>query len=175
MNKYLVLVMIGTLSVALAACSQASTTSSPPAPATTGSQPALSQGSPSNSPTTAATSTPSSTTAPTGDVAVCITPLVTCHGELKTEPAEIYVSGDGSAFISGLTWTGWGLSKATGSGTLKLDNCTPNCAQGSFTDYQATVILSNLTGYVGGAAYATMMVDAPGSPFGSRTYRNLGA
>lgn len=74
-----------------------------------------------------------------------------------------------------LQWraTGWGLSGATGSGTLKLDNCDPNCAQGSFTDYQVTVVLSDLTGYGGGAAYATMMVVAPGSPFGTRTYKHL--
>ena len=104
---------------------------------------------------------------------MCVTPAVTCNGELKSEPSQIIVSGDGSAFITGLTWTGWGQSGATGSGTLKLDNCNPNCAQGSFTDYEATVVLSDLTGYVGGAAYATMLVDAAGSPFGTRTYKHL--
>jgi eukaryotic-like serine/threonine-protein kinase len=177
--------VLGLSVIALAACSSTTTSSQPPtspptSPSATISQPSLAQGSTSATvtasppPSTAASSTAASSTgAPTGDVAVCVTPVVTCKGELKTEPGEIYVSGDGSAFITGLTWTGWGLSSATGSGTLKIDNCSPNCAQGSFTDYQVTVILSKLTGYGGGAAYATMMVDAPGSPFGLRVYHHL--
>jgi len=98
---------------------------------------------------------------------------VTCNGELKTEPAQIILSGDGTAFVSGLTWTGWGQEGATGHGTLKLDNCNPNCAQGSLTSYVATIVLSKLTPYTGGAAYASMLVDAAGSPFGTKSYQHL--
>jgi hypothetical protein len=93
---------------------------------------------------------------------------------MHTQPPEIIVSGDGSAFISGLAWTGWGSEGATGSGTLKLDNCEPNCAQGKDTPYQATVTLSDLTSYAGGKqAYADMTVTAPGSSFGTQTYHDL--
>jgi eukaryotic-like serine/threonine-protein kinase len=168
--------ILGLSVFALAGCSSATTTSTPPAKppsSATVSQPSLGQGSTSPTASAPASTPPPSSAAAAGDVGVCVTPVVTCRGELKTEPAQIIVSGDGSAFITGLTWTGWGLSSATGAGTLKLDNCNPNCAQGSYTDYQATVILSKLTGYGGGAAYATMAVDAPGSPFGSRTYHHL--
>jgi len=84
------------------------------------------------------------------------------------------VSGDGSAYIKGLTWTAWGSEGATGSGTLELNNCEPNCAGGTDTPYQATITLSDLTSYGGGKqAYADMTVSAPGSPYGTQSYHGL--
>lgn len=171
MNICARLIAVGTLMIVLAGCAQAS--SSAPTPTVTvtvtpSQQPAISQA-PTSAP---ATSSPATSVAQT-EVGVCVTPVVTCKGELKTQPSQIVLSGDGTAFVTGLLWTGWGSNGATGSGTLKLDNCNPNCAQGSLTGYQATVVLSDLTGYAGGAAYATMMVAAPGSPFGTRTYHHL--
>jgi hypothetical protein len=130
-----------------------------------------------------ASATPASTapasTAPAStvltDFTVCITPAVTCNGEMHAEPPQIIVSGDGSAFVGGLTWTGWGSSGATGSGTLKLDNCEPSCAQGTYTPYQATVTLSGLAPYgsAGQQGYADMTVSAPGSPYGTHSYSGL--
>jgi hypothetical protein len=159
------------LTVAVAGCTQASS-STPSTPTVTVT---VTQSPPSQVPLTShgPTSAAATSAAPQTEVGVCVTPVVTCQGELKTEPSQIILSGDGTAFVTNLLWTGWGSNGATGSGTLKLDNCNPNCARGSLTDYQATVVLSHLTGYVGGAAYATMMVAAPGSPFGTRTYKHL--
>jgi hypothetical protein len=174
MNSCARLVAAGTLMLVLAGCSQVSS-STPVKTVTvtvTPSQSASVSG--GQSPTVAPSTTAApSTAAPASDVGVCITPVVTCHGELKTEPTEVILSGDGTAFVNGLTWTGWGLASATGRGTLKLDNCQPNCAQGSLTSYAATIVVSKLTGYVGGAAYADMVVDAAGSPFGTRSYKGL--
>lgn len=108
------------------------------------------------------------------DITVCIAPVVSCQGELKSQPETILLSGDGSVFVNDLAWTGWGSEGATGHGTLKIDNCKPNCAQGSFKDYEATIVVDNLTPYDSGKqAYDTMNVEAPGTPFGSHTYRNL--
>ncbi|HET9896114.1 MAG TPA: hypothetical protein VFQ44_14395 [Streptosporangiaceae bacterium] len=122
-------------------------------------------------PTSAA---PSGSPVPLTGVTVCVTPVVTCRGELKTQPEQIILSGDGTAFVTDISWTDWGLDGATGSGTLKLDNCDPNCAQGKLSPYLATIVLSDLTPYGNGEqAYAQMNVDAPGSPFGSREYKNL--
>jgi hypothetical protein len=139
----------------------------------TASPPISTSSSPAGTPATTPASTP--TPVPASDFLVCITPTVGCNGEMHTQPTEIIVSGDGSAFISGLTWTGWGQAGATGSGTLRLDNCEPNCAQGKLTPYAATVTLSGLTSYgsAGKQGYADMMVSAPGSPFGTRSYSGL--
>ncbi len=175
----------GVLVLAAAGCSQLSPSSTPASTPTSQGQlgqaaptsPASSASPSSQAPpvTQAPTSTPpSSASVPLTDFTVCVTPVVTCQGELKTQPAQIILSGDGTAFVTDISWTGWGLPGATGAGTLKLDNCDPNCAQGSLSDYATSIVLSDPTAYGNGKqAYAEMNVDAPGSPFGSREYKNL--
>lgn len=167
MNLWARPVAAATLMIILAGCGLASSSTAGPTVTGTGtpSQVPLSSHGPTSAPPTSA--------APVSDVGVCVTPVVTCQGELKSQPSQIVLSGDGTAFVTGLTWTGWGLEGATGHGTLKLDNCDPNCAQGSLTSYVATIVLTKLTPYTGGAAYADMLVDAAGSPFGTRTYKHL--
>jgi hypothetical protein len=114
---------------------------------------------------TSPTSSPSPSLPPTqppADFTVCFTPTVTCNGEMKTEPKSIVNSGDGSVFVAGITWANWGAAIATGSGTLKVDNCNPNCAQGTLTGYPATVTVSDLTPYGGTKqGYADMTISAP--------------
>jgi hypothetical protein len=76
----------------------------------------------------------------------------------------ITVSGDGSVFVTGLVWSGWGGSRATATGTLEVNNCTPNCAQGKYTGYPATVTLAGLKPYgTGLEAYSTIVVQSPAS------------
>jgi hypothetical protein len=133
-------------------------------------------GSATPSATPVSTPTPSAPAAlPLSDYTVCITPNVSCSAsEMHSEPTQVVLSGDGSTFVGGLTWTGWGSSGATGSGTLKVDNCEPNCAQGKLTPYQATITLSDLTSYSGSKqGYADMTVTAAGSPYGTHSYSNL--
>lgn len=138
------------------------------------SAPASGPASPPPTPTQVPTSSAPPTTGSLSDVTVCIAPVVSCSGELKSQPETILLSGDGSLFVNDLSWTGWGSEGATGHGTLKIDNCEPNCAQGGFKDYEATIVLDGLTPYNGGKqAYDTMSVDAPGSSFGSHSYHNL--
>jgi len=85
---------------------------------------------------------------------------------MKTEPTQIFTTGDGSGYLKNLTWSGWGQPTAQGTGVLEVDNCTPNCAQGTFTGYPATVTLTGLTPYGNGnEAYANMTVSAPTSPY----------
>ncbi len=63
-------------------------------------------------------------------------------GELMVKPASITYSGDGSAYFAGaarsnhrdkpLTWSSWTATAGKGSGFNWLNNCTPNCAAGTF-------------------------------------------
>ena len=130
-----------------------------------------------STPTQTASATPTastSATAPLSQFRVCTFPADTCNGNLtamKTEPAQIVTTGDGSGFVKDLAWSGWGTVTAQGTGLLEIDNCTPNCAQGAFTGYPATVTLSGLTPYSGGnQAYADMTVAAPTSPTPQQTF-----
>jgi hypothetical protein len=90
---------------------------------------------------------------------------------MKTEPAQIVTSADGSGYINGITWTSWGQATAMGTGTLQVNNCTPNCATGTYTAYPATITLSGLAAYRSGTdAYSSMIVSAPTSPLGGETF-----
>ena len=52
------------------------------------------------------------------------------------------LTGDSTAALFNMTWTAWGATEAVGSGTEKLDNCTPNCASGKMEAVKVTVTFS---------------------------------
>jgi hypothetical protein len=52
------------------------------------------------------------------------------------------LSGDSTAFLWDMTWTSWTATGAAGTGTEKLDDCTPNCAAGTQHSVAVRVELS---------------------------------
>jgi hypothetical protein len=81
---------------------------------------------------------------------------------MEVQPKEIEVSGDGTGAVTNLVWSDWGAPHATATGTIRLNNCEPNCAQGKFTSYPATVTLAGLTPYgTDLEAYSTIVVQSP--------------
>ncbi len=187
MNKHAWTTVAG-LAVAVlivAGCGPAASSSAPPAPSSSAS-PASSGGgqagisaapgaasTPAAAPAQPAQPTQQASVAPATEFTVCMLPVVSCDGEMRTEPATIEVSGDGSGFVAGITWSGWGTGTAQGAGTLNVNNCTPNCAQGKLTGYPATIRLSGLTPYGNGLqAYADMTISAPGDSY-NQSYFHL--
>ena len=81
---------------------------------------------------------------------------------MEVRPQEIEVSGDGTGAVTNLVWSDWGAPHATATGTIRLNNCEPTCAQGKFTSYPATVTLAGLTPYgTDLEAYSTIVVQSP--------------
>ncbi len=125
-------------------------------------------------PTPSASGSPASPSpSPVGSltqIKVCISPALTCTSfggpaRMKTEPTQIVTTAAGSGYVRSLTWSGWGDSQAVGTGVLEVDDCNPNCAQGTFTGYPATVTLSGLTPFGNGKhAYSAMTISAPSAP-----------
>jgi hypothetical protein len=87
-------------------------------------------------------------------VALAAVPGVTGEGSAppKVKPKTIIYTGDGSGFFAGATkvsesnfgslhWTKWTSGEALGSGANWLDNCTPDCATGTFNGYPLTLKL----------------------------------
>jgi len=68
--------------------------------------------------------------------------LVSCAGAGQVRPARYDGPGcmPANELVAGLTWTSW-RSAAFGSGVLKVNNCTPTCAQGSYVKYPVLVVL----------------------------------
>src|SRR5579863_901327 len=60
---------------------------------------------PTQTPTQVPTSAAPPGSGSLSDVTVCIAPVVSCAGELKSQPETILLSGDGSLFVASLSWT----------------------------------------------------------------------
>jgi hypothetical protein len=63
--------------------------------------------------------------------------------------------------VAGLTWTSW-RSDAFGRGVLKVNDCTPTCAQGRYVKYPILVVLWRPRPWPGHPGRATERV-APSS------------
>jgi hypothetical protein len=117
--------------------------------------------------TTQATRPAASPTSSLIAVTVCIFPADSCTDPsaaqyMEVRPKEIEVSGDGTGAVTNLVWSDWGAPHASATGTIRLNNCEPNCAQGKFTSYPATVTLAGLTPYgTDLKAYSTIVVQSP--------------
>lgn len=72
---------------------------------------------------------------------------------VKARPNEIVYSGDGSSFLAGLgvagrrpkpgklKWSSWTGTAAVGTGEDWLNNCAPDCADGSFSQHAVDIKL----------------------------------
>jgi YVTN family beta-propeller protein len=60
------------------------------------------------------------------------------------EPSEITIScADNNQYLSEITWSSWTATSAQGHGTLYLNDCTPDCAGGTFQTSPTSVTLSD--------------------------------
>jgi hypothetical protein len=70
---------------------------------------------------------------------VLINPCNTGQGLVKPSTYDIGCMAS-QQFVTGLSWTSW-KSAAFGSGTLKVNNCTPSCAMGKYVKFPILVVL----------------------------------
>jgi hypothetical protein len=135
------------LAVLLAGCGGATSTvvgaalssTAPSAPAST-SAPASAQAAP---PSASAPAGPAPTQAPARVVYLAEGGSV--GGTSLRAPAcdaGCALSGDGTTSLWDMTWPTWSSAVAAGTGTEKLDDCTPNCAAGTLHAVRVAVTLS---------------------------------
>ena len=43
------------------------------------------------------------------------------------------ITGDGTAYVTAIRWRRWNQPQAYGTGVAHLDNCEPDCAEGTFS------------------------------------------
>ena len=52
---------------------------------------------------------------------------------LTTKPAEIVLTcADANRYVAGITWTSWTATRATATGVVHWNGCTPSCAAGTW-------------------------------------------
>jgi eukaryotic-like serine/threonine-protein kinase len=121
----------------------------------------------SSAPPTTAPPTSPSPSASLIAVTVCTFPADGCNVAgasqfMEITPKQITDSGDGSGYVTDLIWSNWGASQATATGTQEIDNCNPNCAQGTDSPFPATVTVAGLTPYGTDLdAYSTIVIQVP--------------
>lgn len=68
--------------------------------------------------------------------------VVNCQSKEQTRPASFVLAcADGNSALQHLSWQTWQQSSAYGGGTWLINDCVPNCAQGTFHKYPALVVL----------------------------------
>jgi hypothetical protein len=71
--------------------------------------------------------------------------LHSCEGQAVTRPVDYTLTcADGGETLAGLSWTNWGGPQATATGQLATNDCTPDCAEGTFHYAPVRVIASGL-------------------------------
>jgi hypothetical protein len=76
-------------------------------------------------------------------------------GPALIRPAGVYFSADGTNVVQNIRWREWTDTIAVGTGTHYVDNCRPNCAQGTTTSVPETLTLSQPQG-----GYFTLIVGS---------------
>jgi hypothetical protein len=118
------------------------------APASTGpasSPVAVTQSTAPASPASAGTASASTTSSPAAAPVVYLAEGGSVTGTWLHAPAcasDCVLSGDSTVALSHMTWSTWNSATAVGTGTEKLDDCTPNCAAGTLHPVPVKVTLS---------------------------------
>jgi hypothetical protein len=94
--------------------------------------------SPAPSPSRQERTTPAPATAPAPDIII--------GSFTGREPDTIDFSGDAGNVVTGIRWTAWDGSGATGYGVSGVESCDPDCASGNVTEVSVTVTLSSPSG-----------------------------
>ena len=70
------------------------------------------------------------------------TVVVDCSGQRQTRPSSMILTcADANDALTALHWVSWAASQAFGTGTEKVNSCTPDCADGTFVSYPALITL----------------------------------
>jgi hypothetical protein len=66
--------------------------------------------------------------------------MVSCAGHGQVRPTGYDIGCVANELLAKLRWTSW-RSVAFGGGVLKVDNCIPTCAQGTYVSYPILTVL----------------------------------
>jgi hypothetical protein len=94
------------------------------------------------------------------------------QGQIPTvKPTSIvFACADAGLGADQLAWTSWNNASAAGTGEIYENNCTPNCAAGTFIKYPASFALSNRVNSVIGPLFSTLTASYTGTgPNGQKT------
>jgi hypothetical protein len=93
------------------------------------------------------------------------------------KPSEILYTGDGSEFFAGkksptktakLHWSTWNGTEGLGTGYNWINHCSPDCAQGKFSQYPVTLKVSRPAKEGKYLVFTRLKVTYTGKKFGPK-------
>ena len=70
------------------------------------------------------------------------TVVVSCSGQQQNRPSSMVLTcADANDALTTLHWASWADGQAFGTGTEKVNTCTPDCADGKLVSYPALITL----------------------------------
>jgi hypothetical protein len=93
-----------------------------------------------------------------------------CLNKPEVRPGTFDLFCDGSGYFTRLRWSTWNASTAAAAGVLYVDNCEPNCAQGTWSHRTVDLIFWRslpVKGHPGERGYSQMTVLYPGRAISS--------
>lgn len=89
--------------------------------------------------------------------------LIDCGDQAKVQPQQYTLAcADGTNYLTDLRWTYWSRNSARATGLQYANDCTPDCAHGTFHAYSAIVTVNQrkrLPGYHGVSYFSHMRLD----------------
>jgi hypothetical protein len=80
-----------------------------------------------------------------------------CFGQVVAPRELTLACGDGSLWVGGLRWRGWGTGTASAVGMAHANDCKPYCAAGHFHAYPVEVAASRPAACLGGRRQYTRL------------------
>lgn len=80
----------------------------------------------------------------------------------SVKPVWIRLGAGGSVMAHTWSWSSWTASKAQSTGTLWVNNCTPNCAKGKYSYHKIIVGLSAVKNHGSTPYFSQMTWNTPG-------------
>ncbi len=110
-------------------------------------------------------SQPVPATGPAGEISgpnADTTFIAECTADSRVRRPDAYVlaCADGNEFLEQLTWSDWGEPRATATGTLVYNDCSPTCAAGKDVEVPATVVVDQLVADEDIATYRRLTVTS---------------
>ncbi len=83
-------------------------------------------------------------------------------GEFAMHPQTIVIFPDGSWVLTNLHWSGWGEATTRAFGYSHVNNCTPNCAGGTWLTFPVQLTLHGFADFGGYLMYRCFAITSSG-------------
>jgi hypothetical protein len=81
-----------------------------------------------------------------------------CEYPTQKPEAITFTCADGNMYVDQITWSKWGNTGARGTGTYNVNDCEPDCADGTLLRGPVDITLSNPTEYKGKFYLRTLVI-----------------